>query len=275
MMGAYDVFGGLNRDTVALFEPSAMYRLAAIQDPAQRKRAIRGAIASGKVVTARQAQNFLRQSCDNPQQILDVRVITGDFRQVDIPDNSVDLIFTDPPYEEKSVPIYGDLSCFANNVLKPGGCCLAYVGIAFLPEALSEMKKHLSYNWTCCASHRNGGAPYHALKIHNHWKPILWFYKPPRKVYWSMFGDITTGGGKKEKDLHDWQQPIAEAEHFIRFLTSEGQTVLDPMCGSGTTLLAAQQLGRLPMGIEINPDTANNARGRIQRGGTEDNPAPK
>ena len=45
-----------------------------------------------------------------------------------IPDNSIDLIFTDPPYNEASLSLYGDLAKLAERVLKPGGSLITYVG---------------------------------------------------------------------------------------------------------------------------------------------------
>lgn len=40
---------------------------------------------------------------------------------------------------------------------------------------------------------------------------------------------------------------------FIRFLTKQGETVLDPMCGSGTTLIESILLNRNALGIDIDP----------------------
>jgi hypothetical protein len=41
------------------------------------------------------------------------------------------------------------------------------------------------------------------------------------------------------------------------------QTVLDPFCGAGTTLLVADRLGRNGLGVELNPTYAEMARKRI------------
>src|SRR5712692_1712835 len=57
-------------------------------------------------------------------------IITGDFREAGstVPDNSVQLILTDPPYDGESVPLYAALAKFAARVLMPGGLCFAYAG---------------------------------------------------------------------------------------------------------------------------------------------------
>ena len=46
------------------------------------------------------------------------------------------------------------------------------------------------------------------------------------------------------KDSHEWEQSTIEAEHMIKPLTVEGNIVLDPFMGSGTTGEAALNLKR-------------------------------
>ena len=46
------------------------------------------------------------------------------------------------------------------------------------------------------------------------------------------------------------QKPISIMERFIRLSSKEGDVVLDPFLGSGTTAVAAQRLGRKYIGIE-------------------------
>lgn len=51
--------------------------------------------------------------------------------------------------------------------------------------------------------------------------------------------------------IHPTQKPIKLLEHLIRIFTDEGDVVIDPCCGSGTTLIAAENLGRKSYGFEI------------------------
>ena len=58
----------------------------------------------------------------------------------------------------------------------------------------------------------------------------------------------------KERTGYPTQKPIELLERIIRISTNEGDCVLDPFCGSGTTLVAAKLLGRKYIGIDTNPD---------------------
>jgi transcriptional regulator with XRE-family HTH domain len=188
----------------------------------------------------------------------------GDFREVlaDISDGSIDLILTDPPYLEQDVPIYGDLGELASRVLKPGGLCLAYVGLMFLPDALSLLHKHLDYVWTFSVRHSGGYSRMYSRHMMNTWKGIVAFARPPFKAWWEWMEDTVSGG--REKGLHEWQQAQVESEYLIDRLTLPGSSiVLDPMCGSGTVLAAAVKLGRQALGSELEPGTALVARGRV------------
>ncbi len=73
---------------------------------------------------------------------------------------------------------------------------------------------------------------------------------------------ITTRGFK---GAHFATFPVDLAKRCILAGSSEGDTVLDPFVGSGTTALAALQLGRGCIGIELNPDYLTLAKNRIEQ----------
>jgi DNA modification methylase len=60
-------------------------------------------------------------------------------------------------------------------------------------------------------------------------------------------------GRKRALDLHPTVKPIALVADAILDVTRRGDIVLDPFCGSGTTILAAERTGRRGFGIEIDP----------------------
>ncbi|WP_417916571.1 DNA-methyltransferase [Candidatus Electronema sp. JC] len=62
------------------------------------------------------------------------------------------------------------------------------------------------------------------------------------------------GFGRHEKKIHEAQKPLQLIEFLIRLTTREGQTVLDPFMGSGTTAVAAARLKRHFIGFEAAAD---------------------
>ena len=66
------------------------------------------------------------------------------------------------------------------------------------------------------------------------------------------------------KEAHFATFPPELPRRCILAGSREGDTVLDPFLGSGTTLLVADRLGREGIGIELNPTYAAMARRRIE-----------
>ena len=183
----------------------------------------------------------------------------GDFRKIGdkIPDASVDLIFTDPPYDRKAIELFDGLGEFAVRVLRPGGSLVAYIGQIQLPDAVADLSKHLRYWWTCSCYHSGPTLlRMNEYGIVNGWKPMLWFVKETRGDKLTFINDVATGS--REKSHHEWQQSEQEARYFIEHLTDADGFVVDPFCGGGTTPAACIGLGRKWAAFEI--DEANLAR---------------
>jgi DNA modification methylase len=69
---------------------------------------------------------------------------------------------------------------------------------------------------------------------------------------------------RKEVLRHPAKFPETLAEQFIRFFTKRGQWVLDPMAGTGSTMIAALRTGRNSIGVELNPTYADIARTLVE-----------
>src|SRR5215213_6622465 len=69
---------------------------------------------------------------------------------------------------------------------------------------------------------------------------------------------------KKGVLVHPAKFPETLAQEFIEFFTKQEQTVLDPMAGTGSTLVAALRAGRNSYGIELNPKYAEIAKQVIE-----------
>lgn len=64
-------------------------------------------------------------------------------------------------------------------------------------------------------------------------------------------------------NTHPTAKPAALCAYLVALATREGQTVLDPFCGSGSTGVACARIGRNFVGVELDPDFAAIARARI------------
>src|SRR5215216_1819396 len=69
---------------------------------------------------------------------------------------------------------------------------------------------------------------------------------------------------KKDVLVHPAKFPETLAQEFIEFFTKGGETVLDPMAGTGSTLIAALRAGRNSYGIELNSKYAQIAQEIIE-----------
>ena len=113
------------------------------------------------------------------------------------------------------------------------------------------------------------------------WEPIVWLFKPyastiTDNVLEHGVGAINTGNDEKsptnlirvafdadEGRYHEAQKPLHLLEFLVNLTTREGQIVLDPFIGSGSTALACQHLNRQFIGFEINPEYVEIANRRL------------
>lgn len=188
----------------------------------------------------------------------------GDCRELvkSVDDESIDFIFTDPPYDKAGIPLYGWLSEEAARVLKPGGFCMVYSGSMFLDTIMDLMRLHLCYFWSCW-TYEPGMTPLiHARNVRQQSKPMMVYYKPPMKLpYHAMCNTFRTNNGKT---WHKWGQDVSCARYYIHCLSQPGDILLEPFAGGGTTCVAAIQERRNFIAFEKDPVAWESTTKRLQ-----------
>jgi DNA modification methylase len=187
----------------------------------------------------------------------------------EIPDKSVDLIVTDPPYgikADKGTNGFGS----AKNRKYAGG----WDGAIPAPEYFLEMQR-VAKNLVIFG----GNYFCHLLPPTNGW--IFWdkkgevqfknpfsdgeliytsFNGPLKKIVFKQQGFITDS---KDKRYHPTQKPTELVQKLIELYSHPGDLILDPFMGSGTTAVACLRTGRNYIGFEISTEYHTIAQQRI------------
>ena len=98
------------------------------------------------------------------------------------------------------------------------------------------------------------------------WRPVLLFQKPGGKAKTPRILRDLIQSQSREKNAHEWQQPIDEAVLFVKTLTEPGDICCDLVFGTGTvpSAVAAVNEGRRFVGTEIDGDLVRVARRRVK-----------
>jgi DNA modification methylase len=213
----------------------------------------------------------------------------------DMPDNSVDLIVTDPPYRVVSGGSNSELARRStaregnNNMLaKNDGRIFDHNDIKpteYLPELYRVLRPGrdayvMTNNITLLpllTAAKEAGFKFHGLLVwvKNNSTPNRWylknleltcyFYKPPARAIRDMGSKqafFCNNVPPRDKQ-HPTQKPLALMDHYIRNSSDEGWIVFDPFMGSGSTGVAAVQAGRKFIGVEKSPEYFAVAENRL------------
>ena len=96
---------------------------------------------------------------------------------------------------------------------------------------------------------------------------IYYLKKGKRPVPYRRSGILHVDKVRPGTNLHPTQKPTALLKILIEYSTNEGDFVFDPYAGSGSTCVAAQETGRIGVGIEIEEQYAKSANARLSQGG--------
>jgi len=176
---------------------------------------------------------------------------------------SVDLIFTDPPYPKEYHYCYEWLAKEASRVLKPDGFLITYVGPYWKDVVMSYLNEHLQYFYDFILVHKGNTSILWPRKIISGYKSILCYHRKGQKPLpkTNVLGQWDGTGG--DKRFHRWGQEANTARYYIEVFSREGDLVVDYFLGGGTTAEVCKTLNRNFIGIEIDEQIFKDAESRV------------
>ena len=245
---------------------------------------------------------------------MQINLINGDCLEVmkDIPDGSVDMVLTDPPYGTTACkwdsiiplePMWEQLK----RIIKPNGAIVMTASQPFTSKLISSNYKMFKYCWVWEKNRPSGFAQCKNKPLSGHEDIVVFSsgvtvhkgqsekrmdyhpqglveinkktsgarpsqnaggmsYRPSHKktiIQTHTNYPRTVIKFKGDQGLHPTQKPVALMEYLIKTYTNEGETVLDFTMGSGTTGVACKNLDRDFIGIELDTEYFDIAKGRI------------
>ena len=220
-----------------------------------------------------------------------------------IANDSVDLILTDPPYNLGNFMINRSTNLakmrenfFANagwdnlefdewvermdsffedaaRIIKTGGSMIIFMSIIKVETIIKLAEKHGFYYKTTGIWHKLNPMPRN-MNLHFVNSTEAWIYftykkktgtfNNENKMIHDFIETSVVSNGEKKAGKHPTQKPIALLEHFVKLLSNEGDLVVDPFMGSGSTGVVCKKLGRNFVGVEFDKEYYGIAQRRIE-----------
>ena len=225
-------------------------------------------------------------------------------RMKEIPDGSVDLILTDPPFGTTKCswdsvipfePMWNELK----RIIKPNGAIVLFGSEPFSSLLRCSNLKMFKYDWIWEKSKATGFLNSKKQPLRAHEIISVFYSKPPTYTPQMTEGVAYNKGVRKEQTrndvygsfdqvevksdglrfprsvqyfktaeseggYHKTQKPVALLEYLIKTYTQENETVLDFTMGSGSTIVAAINTKRKSIGIEMDEGYFDVAVKRIE-----------
>jgi len=217
--------------------------------------------------------------------------------------DSIDLIITDPPYNlgnfmknrdtnlakmrenffatagwddlnfDEWTECMDDFFEEAARVIKPGGSVIVFMAIIKVNSIIELASKHKFYYKTTGIWHKLNPMPrnmnLHFVNSTESWVYLIYdkrtgTFNNDGKVLHDFVETSVTPGSERKYGKHPTQKPEQLINHFITILSNDGDTILDPFMGSGTTGVVSKRLGRNFIGIELNDEYYQISQKRIE-----------
>ncbi len=217
------------------------------------------------------------------------KIICGDCLEVmkQIPDKSVDLVLTDPPYnmgysgrgivnkfttfendvmdEQAHTDWFNSILQQLNRVLKDNTSIYIYIDFRNYARIYSIVSKYFSIKNCIVWDKGSIGMGQHYRFQHEF---IIYAIKGNFKLIIDKRNVSDIWQFNREPATfyqHPTQKPLYAMKKPLKHATIAGNIVLDPFLGSGTTAVACKELGRKYIGIEISPEYCKIANERLRQ----------
>lgn len=207
------------------------------------------------------------------------KVVCGDCLELmkELPDGCVDLVVTDPPYGvsyKKSDEPYmiGDtVNLFpfflpeVRRLLHDNGAIYSFSSTTQLTTILPQFQIYFKLHSIIIWDKIVGQIPRQLSHYKLRYEPILYGSKGLHRLRNYQDDVIQQQIVRGLARVHPTQKPVEVIRYCIENSTEADQTILDPFLGSGTTAVAAKQLGRHFIGMEIEPKYCEIAERRLSQ----------
>ena len=220
-----------------------------------------------------------------------------------LPDNSVDMVLTDPPYgtTQNKWDTVVDMDAFweeIKRVTKKNSAILIFTQMPFTATVVMSNPKMFRYEWICEKYNSTGFLNAKRMPLKCHENVLVFYEKLPTYNPQMMQGKPHSRGGTDRQSknygsyadtkriisntyfprdvlkvnwqdstrgLHPTQKPVSLCEYFIKTYSNKGDIILDPFIGSGTAAVAAINTERKYIGFEQDDKYFEVAKNRLEK----------